>query len=153
MALDPPNRLKERIVESLHDRYRKTGINAPVSWRTIWIEMAVTEEDFSKALQAAEDYIVFVDDDQIKLSRRGLPLSHGQRAGVGLGGGDGLDRCCVGRFPAVLLQRWSALTAISACLSVPRKVSTSLSWSLLDRPLSESFPNIDVSLIFVCRFL
>jgi hypothetical protein len=80
MALDPSSRLKEKIVKYLQDRYRKTGVNSPVSWRTIWIEMPVTEEDFSKALQAAKDYIVFVDNDQIKLSRRGLPLSQSRAA-------------------------------------------------------------------------
>jgi hypothetical protein len=80
MALDPSSRLKERIVKYLQDRYRKTGVNSPVSWRTICIEMAVTAEDFSKALRAAADGIVIVDDDHIKLSRRGLPLSQSRAA-------------------------------------------------------------------------
>lgn len=80
MGIDPSVRLKEKIVKYLQERYRKTGVNSPISWRTICIEMAVTENDFSKALRAATDDIVIVDDDQIKLSRRGLPLSKSRAA-------------------------------------------------------------------------
>ena len=72
MALDPSTRLKERVVKYLQDRYRKTGVNSPVSWRTIWIELGVTEKDFSKALQAADDDILIVDHDHIKLGRSRL---------------------------------------------------------------------------------
>jgi hypothetical protein len=74
MAIDlHTDKLKEGIVKYLRDRYRKTGVNAPVSWRSIWIELAVTEDEFSKALQAATDPhegqadVVFVDRDHIRL--------------------------------------------------------------------------------------
>jgi hypothetical protein len=69
MGIDP---LKEKIVKYLQKRYRKTGVNSPVSWRTIWIELGVTEKDFSKALQATDDDILIVDDDHIKLGRSRL---------------------------------------------------------------------------------
>lgn len=72
MGIDPSVRLKEKIVKYLQERYRKTGVNSPVSWRMIWIELGVAEKDFSKALQAAAEDIVMIDDDQIKLSRGGL---------------------------------------------------------------------------------
>ena len=66
------NPLKEKIVKYLQERYRKTGVNSPVSWRMIWIELGVTEKDFFKALQAADDDILIVDDDHIKLGRSRL---------------------------------------------------------------------------------
>lgn len=69
MAID---QLREKIVKYLQERYRKTGVNSPVSWRTIWIELGVTEKDFLKALQAADDDILIVDDDHIKLGRSRL---------------------------------------------------------------------------------
>ncbi len=69
MGIDP---LKEKIVKYLQERYRKTGVNSPVSWRMIWIELGVTEKDFFKALQAADDDILIVDDDHIKLGRSRL---------------------------------------------------------------------------------
>ncbi len=69
MGIDP---LKEKIVKYLQERYRKTGVNSPVSWRTTWIELGVTEKDFFKALQAADDDILIVDDDHIKLGRSRL---------------------------------------------------------------------------------
>lgn len=66
-------KLKERIVASLNARYRKTGMNDAVSWRGIWIEFGVAEEDFCKALNAAAEerpraLIVFTDSDHIKLN-------------------------------------------------------------------------------------
>jgi len=42
--------IKERIIKYLQTRYRKTGVNTPISWRAIWIELGATEENFSKAL-------------------------------------------------------------------------------------------------------
>jgi hypothetical protein len=57
----------------LQTRYRKTGVNTPISWRSIWIELGATEENFSKASQAAADAdgghadVVFVDRERIKL--------------------------------------------------------------------------------------
>jgi len=65
-------KLKERIIKYLQTRYRKTGVNTPISWRAIWIELGATEENFSKALQAAADADggaddVFVDRERIKL--------------------------------------------------------------------------------------
>jgi hypothetical protein len=65
-------KLKERIIKYLQTRYRKTGVNTPISWRAIWIELGATEENFSKALQAAADAdggadVVFVDRERIKL--------------------------------------------------------------------------------------
>lgn len=70
MTIDLSARARERIVKYLKERYRKTGVNAPVSWRTIWIELSPTEDEISKALQAAVEQsdIVFVDRDHIKLS-------------------------------------------------------------------------------------
>ena len=50
-------KLKERIIKYLQTRYRKTGVNTPISWRAIWIELGATEENFSKALQAAADAV------------------------------------------------------------------------------------------------
>jgi hypothetical protein len=66
------NKLKERIIKNLEDRYRKTGMNDAVSWRGIWIELGATEEDFCEALRAAAEArgqaeIVFTDSDHIKL--------------------------------------------------------------------------------------
>lgn len=72
MAIDRAAGLKKRIVDYLQDRYRKTGVNSPVSWRTIWIELGVAEHDFSNALQEAADDIVTVDADHVKLARRRL---------------------------------------------------------------------------------
>jgi hypothetical protein len=74
MAIDRSGRLRERIVKYLQERYRRTGVNAPVSWRTIWIELSLTEDEISKALQAAADQsdIVIVDRDHIKLGPNGL---------------------------------------------------------------------------------
>ena len=69
MPIDRSARLEERIVKYLQQRYRKTGGNSPVSWREIWIELGVTEEDFSKALKAAGNDILIVDKDHIKLGR------------------------------------------------------------------------------------
>jgi hypothetical protein len=65
-------KLKERIIKTLDGRYRKTGMNDAVSWRGIWIEFAVAEEEFCKALNAAAEEhpqaaIVFTDSDHIKL--------------------------------------------------------------------------------------
>jgi hypothetical protein len=68
-------KLKERIIGILEGRYRKTGMNDAVSWRGIWIEFGVAEEDFCKALNAAAEErpqaaIVFTDSDHIKLNRK-----------------------------------------------------------------------------------
>jgi hypothetical protein len=68
-------KLKERIIKYLEDRYRKTGMNDAVSWRRIWIEFGVTEEDFCEALKAAAEApgqaeIVFADSDHIKLGSK-----------------------------------------------------------------------------------
>jgi hypothetical protein len=72
MAIDLGTlKLKERIVKYLQERYRKTGVNAPVLWRTIWIELGATEEEFPRALQAGADGsggqadLVIVDRDHI----------------------------------------------------------------------------------------
>jgi hypothetical protein len=69
MAIDRSASLRERIVKYLQERYRRTGVNAPVLWRTIWIELSLTEDEISKALRAAAEQsdIVFVDRDYIKL--------------------------------------------------------------------------------------
>lgn len=74
MGIDRSARLRERIVKYLQERYRRTGVNAPVLWRTIWIELSLTEDEISKALQAAAEQsdIVFVDRDHIKLGPNGL---------------------------------------------------------------------------------
>ena len=68
-------KLKERIIKTLEDRYRKTGMNDAVSWRGIWIELGATEEDFCNALKAAAETrghaeIVFTDSDHIKLGSK-----------------------------------------------------------------------------------
>jgi hypothetical protein len=69
-------KLKVRIIKYLQEQYRRSGVNASVSWRGIWIELGVPEEDFSKALRAATDapggqaQIVIVDSDHIKLDPR-----------------------------------------------------------------------------------
>ncbi len=66
------DKLKEGIVKYLQERCRTSGVNAPVLWATVWIELGVTEEDFSQALHAAADEILIVDDEHIKLTRSGL---------------------------------------------------------------------------------
>jgi hypothetical protein len=66
------DKLKEGIVKHLQERYRATGVNAPVLWATVWIELGVPAEDFSQALQAAGNDILIVDDEHIKLTRSGL---------------------------------------------------------------------------------
>jgi hypothetical protein len=66
------DRLKEGIVKYLQERYRTTGVNAPVLWATVWIELGVSAEDFSQALYAAGNDIQIVDDEYIKLTRSGL---------------------------------------------------------------------------------
>jgi hypothetical protein len=81
------HKLKERIVCFLGANHARTGTNEPVSWRGIWIEFGVDENEFCAALNAAaqEDppAIVFTDSDHIKLNlkvgsgakvtRRGTP--------------------------------------------------------------------------------
>ena len=66
------DKLKEKIVKYLQERYRTHGVNAPVLWATVWIELGVTEEEFSQALHAAGDDILIVDNQNIKLTRSGL---------------------------------------------------------------------------------
>ena len=65
-------RLKEKIVRTLEVNYEKTGINEPVSWRGIWIELGGDEDEFCRALHAAtegrEQSIAFTDSDHIKLN-------------------------------------------------------------------------------------
>jgi hypothetical protein len=68
-------KLKERIIKNLEGRYRKTGTNDAVSWRSIWIELGATEEEFCKALRAAAETrgqaeVVFTDPDHIKLGSK-----------------------------------------------------------------------------------
>ena len=65
-------KLKQRIVEYLENQYRRTGTNDAISWRGIWIESGLTEEEFREALNAAaETEIVFADSDHIRLRSAG----------------------------------------------------------------------------------
>jgi hypothetical protein len=66
------HKLKERIVCFLGANHARTGMNEPVSWRGIWIEFGVHENEFCAALNAAAQQnppaIVFTDADHIKLN-------------------------------------------------------------------------------------
>ena len=66
------HKLKEQIVCFLGANHARMGMNEPVSWRGIWIEFGVDENEFCAALNAAvqEDSpaIVFTDSDHIKLN-------------------------------------------------------------------------------------
>ena len=65
-------RLKERIVRTLETGGQKSGTNDAVSWRGLWIELGVTEQEFCEALNAAAEEhpraIVFTDSDHIRLN-------------------------------------------------------------------------------------
>ena len=84
------HKLKERIVSFLGATHARTGMNEPVSWRGIWIEFGVDENEFCAALNAAaqEDRpaIVFTDSDHIKLN-----LKVGSEAKVTRGGAATLE--------------------------------------------------------------
>jgi hypothetical protein len=64
--------LGDRIIQNLRERYRRSGVRDVVSWRTLCIELGVTEEDFCKALQALDDPadLIIVDHEHIKLGPR-----------------------------------------------------------------------------------
>lgn len=73
-------KLKERIIDILESRHRKTGMNDTVSWRGIWIELGVPESEFCTALKAAAEErpraaIVFTDSDHVRLNLKVRPAN------------------------------------------------------------------------------